>query len=392
MNNRKITISIIVILVLAVISLGIAFATFSTVLNINGSAEVQMSSWDIYFTTLASGGTRPSSSTAMPSNTIAPTGTVSDATASIVATTFTWSANFKSPGDKVVYTIYVKNGGSYNAKVTSINTPAIQCTTDPKNVCSKLSYGLYTDSAGTTELTTSFTVDAGDTETFYLVAKLADDYGGTSGENLAGSDVTTSQISATVTFGQEGTSSSSGNGGSGGNSGGSGSGNVSPSNSTQYLYSYDYNGSTYTYEWTDNLDDLAEVQYYQQTPTAYIKKVNNITYGCIKLSNEEYCYTGNETPSDFIQMCSNLGGEFAREWENDDSKLYCYKGDGYISASYGEYEYNSSSGECDYVTKTSEYTYSQNDSIGILLSGGSSDEVVLDRTCTGTFIYESHYD
>lgn len=329
MNNRKITISIIVILVLAVISLGIAFATFSTVLNINGSASVETSSWDIYFTTLASGGTRPSSSTAMPSNTITPTGTVSDATASIVATTFTWSANFKSPGDKVVYTIYVKNGGSYNAKVTSINTPAIQCTTDPKNVCSKLSYGLYTDSAGTTELTTSFTVDAGDTETFYLIAKLADDYGGTSGENLAGSDVTTSQISATVTFGQEGgSSSSSGTGGSGGNSGGSGGnsggsgGGNTPALTTRYLKSRAYNSSTGEYEdeWADDINELYE--YVEFIPRTYIKEENGTKYVCLKPSTEEACLTGYESYSDFTQMCSNISGSFASDSDGAECCFY----------------------------------------------------------------------
>lgn len=317
MNNRKITISIIVILVLAVISLGVAFATFSTVLNINGSASVETSSWDIYFTTLASGGTRPSSSTAMPSNTITPTGTVSDATASIVATTFTWSANFKSPGDKVVYTIYVKNGGSYNAKVTSINTPTIQCTTDPKNVCSKLSYGLYTDSAGTTELTTSFTVDAGDTETFYLIAKLADDYGGTSGENLAGSDVTTSQISATVTFGQEGISSSSG-GNSGGNSGGSGGGNT-PALTTRYLASSTYNSSTgeYEEEWVDEINILSD-------PTLYIKESNNTKSACFNISSQEYCITKDTYPAELVQFCESIGGDYYEGYGVDyDDEFQC---------------------------------------------------------------------
>ena len=62
MENKKITIPVIIILVIAVVSLGIAFATFSTVLNINGSADVAATSWDIFFTT-EDDGAKPTQST-----------------------------------------------------------------------------------------------------------------------------------------------------------------------------------------------------------------------------------------------------------------------------------------------------------------------------------------
>ena len=202
-KNRGSVIAIVAALVVAVISLGVAFAAFSTTLNISGSATVQASSWDVYFTTTATNGTKPGSSTDMPGGTIAPTGTTNNATASIVATTFTWSANFKSPGDRVVYTIYVKNGGNYNAKVSNITTPTISCTTDPKSACSHLHYGLYTDSTGETALTNAFQVNAGQTGTIYLVAYLDSSYGGT-GADLVSTAVTTDAISATVSFEQVG--------------------------------------------------------------------------------------------------------------------------------------------------------------------------------------------
>ena len=392
MRNNKMTISIIAVLVISIISLGVAFAVFSTTLNINGSASVEATNWDIFFTT-ENDGAKPTQTTTVPEANITPSGTATNNLATIVATTFTWSANFKSPGDKIIYTIYVKNGGNYNARVSNISMPTITCTTDPKSACSELSYGLYTDTAGNTPLSTSFTVDAGDTEVFYLIAELSENYGGTSGANLVTTDVTSSTISATVTFEQTGTavlnSGTTGGGTSGGNSGGSGS-----SVSTRYLASYTYNSQTgeYTYEWADDLDDLAEVQYYNQIPNAYIKEVNNTISGCLKSSNEEYCLTGYETPSDFKQFCSNSGGTLEYEWEDDDSLLYCYIDDGYISASYGEEVYNSTTGSCDYESNRSNYSYSSTDSINFIISADSSDEVALGKLCTGSLIYETHYD
>ena len=153
MNNKKVTISIIIVLVLSVISLGVAFATFSTTLNINGSAEVEATSWDIFFTT-ENDGAKPTQETTVPNANIDPHGTATNNSATILATTFNWNANFKSPGDKIIYTIYVKNGGNYNAQVSSINTPQISCSNDTKNACQQLSYGLYTDTAGNTPLST----------------------------------------------------------------------------------------------------------------------------------------------------------------------------------------------------------------------------------------------
>jgi hypothetical protein len=201
-RQRGTVVAIIAALVVAVVSLGVAFAAFSTQLNINGTATVQASSWDVFFTTASTGGSKPESSTNMPSGTISPSGSTSNATASILATTFTWSASFKAPNDKVVYTIYVKNGGDYNAKVSNITTPAITCTGDTKSACTHLHYGLYTDSAGTNELDNTFTVNAGNTGTFYLVAYLDNTYGGNDGSGLVSSNLTTNNIPATVTFEQ----------------------------------------------------------------------------------------------------------------------------------------------------------------------------------------------
>lgn len=200
-RRRGFTVAIIAGLVVAVVGLGVAFAAFSTVLNINGSATVETSSWDIFFTT-ASNGTKPSTSTAVPAANISQSGSAVSNSASIVATTFTWNASFTKPGDKIVYTIYVKNGGSYNAKVSGISTPAISCSNDTKSACTHLSYGLYTDSGGQNALSNSFTVNSGSTGVIYLIATLDSTYGGNDGSGLVSTAITTSTISATVTFQQ----------------------------------------------------------------------------------------------------------------------------------------------------------------------------------------------
>jgi hypothetical protein len=325
MRDSNIKIPIIAALVVAVVSLGVAFAAFSTQLNINGTATVQASSWDIYFTTAASGGSKPESSTNMPSGTITPSGSVSDATASILATTFTWSANFKSPNDKVVYTIYVKNGGDYNAKVSNITTPAITCTGDTKSACSHLHYGLFTDSTGETPLSTAFQVNAGATETFYLVAYLDNTYGGNDGSGLVSTDLTTDSISATVTFEQVG-GATGGQSQQGGGSG-SGSGGSQVASVEVYVPSYDssvYNEETeeydseYVEEHWGTMEEL-ESSLGNVTPVAYLKKQNSKILLCVNSNSTTQCY--NEDDLENIESlvtstCGSLG--FDEENISDD--------------------------------------------------------------------------
>ena len=298
MENKKITIPVIIILVIAVVSLGIAFATFSTVLNINGSADVAATSWDIFFTT-EDDGAKPTQETTVPIANISNAGTsASSNSATIVATTFTWNANFQKPGDKIIYTIYVKNGGSYNAQVSNIVKPAITCTNDSKNACSHLSYNLYTDNAGNTPLTTSFTVAAGETEVFYLIATLDSSYGGNDGSGLVTADITSNSTTATVTFEQ--TSSAVTNSGNGGNSGGNGEGNEQQS-SVQYFF----NDS-----WVDSLSEVAGDNY---IPTTYIKKQNDAISICLNINSTEYCFDESDldnSVSAVTSSCSSLGLDY----------------------------------------------------------------------------------
>ncbi len=310
MENKKITIPIVIVLIIAVVSLGVAFAAFSTTLNINGTAAVESTTWDIFFTS-QDDGPKPTQSTTVPAANISTGGTTAEnISASYVATTYTWNASFKTPGDRIVYTIYVKNGGSYNAQVSNITKPAITCTNDTKSACSHLSYNLYTDNAGNTPLTTSFTVDAGETEVFYLIATLDSSYGGNDGSGLVQSDLTTDAISATVTFQQSSSAVSNSNSG---NSGGNGGGNTpsgDPFVNTDGAY-YTYDSKSFIGTGVDNVIITPEIISKAQYASANGTDNGDGTYtfadspaadaaaayciGCRLMTRAEVCTWGGKT-------------------------------------------------------------------------------------------------
>ena len=58
-RKRGQIIAVVIALVVAVVSLGVAFAAFSTTLNISGTATVQASSWNIFFTSTRDSRSRP---------------------------------------------------------------------------------------------------------------------------------------------------------------------------------------------------------------------------------------------------------------------------------------------------------------------------------------------
>ena len=214
-KKRGITIAVVATLIIAVVSLGVAFAAFTTTLNINGTATVQASSWKIYFIADTTVTTEPSSATSIldaditPGNYAGFTSTASKGTTNTVAaTTVTWNANFKTPGDTMKYAIHIRNGGSYNAKIANTNgivTPTPTCVGNETTVCGHIHYKLYTvaptgNPASTgTELTSNFTVAAGTTETIYLVAWLDDSL---TQAQLPSTNVVTNTIQTTLTFDQ----------------------------------------------------------------------------------------------------------------------------------------------------------------------------------------------
>ena len=208
-KRRGTTVAVVAALIIAVVSLGVAFAAFSSTLTINGSATVVASNWNVFFTTGASASDPGTSGTALPSTQIAESniqGLPETATGSATVKTadFTWEAEFQTPGDKVVYDFYVRNTGDYNAKITSINTPQITCTkggSAENTVCGHIHYGLYKDASGNTAVAEDDTIASKGNAHYYVIAYLDNTNWAADGTDLpdATVSVSTTQISITYT-------------------------------------------------------------------------------------------------------------------------------------------------------------------------------------------------
>ena len=120
MKDKKI---IIVALIMAVISLSVGFAAFSSTLTISSSATVTPNSSD--FKVIFS-----SSETSAATTAITPS--VSGATASNATVTGTKLSNisvaFTEPGQRADYAFYVRNDGQYDAYLNNVNIGSITCT------------------------------------------------------------------------------------------------------------------------------------------------------------------------------------------------------------------------------------------------------------------------
>ena len=91
------------VLVAVIAVMGVAFAAFSTTLNINGTATIS-SSWKVTFTAGTCTNTTQKDS-----------GKASTGTVSVNGTTATVVANMASPGDVLTCTVIAKNEGSLAA-------------------------------------------------------------------------------------------------------------------------------------------------------------------------------------------------------------------------------------------------------------------------------------
>ncbi len=93
------------ILVIAILSLSVAYAALSVTLNIQGTAQVNATGWDIHL-----------------ENIKVKDGSISNGTASITsATTASFSATLNEPGDFYEFTVDVVNNGDIDAMITSVS-------------------------------------------------------------------------------------------------------------------------------------------------------------------------------------------------------------------------------------------------------------------------------
>ena len=154
MKDRKLTILIILIVTLSLVGIGIAFAAFSQTLTINGSAEVEASSWKVVFEGMTNISTIDAPTT---------TGTASEVTHPTIKNNSTeistYSVSLKTPGDSITYNFKIHNKGDFAANLSSltisgVNRPASPVTgsalvtdssiaTANAKTLSKIEYKLY---------------------------------------------------------------------------------------------------------------------------------------------------------------------------------------------------------------------------------------------------------
>ena len=126
MKDRKIMIIVIITLIVSVIGLGIAFATFSQTLTINGNASVEASNWEIVF----EGMTNASS---LDNPTVV--GTAEEVTHPSIKNNSTEISTYevllKTPGDSITYNFKVHNKGSYAANLASLTISGVNRPASP---------------------------------------------------------------------------------------------------------------------------------------------------------------------------------------------------------------------------------------------------------------------
>ncbi len=117
MHNKNILIGGLIAIVVVMVS---GYAAFATQLNINGTANIT-SSWNVAFDTTQTSAYTPTTGL---SGATAPTGSIAftdDQTANL-------TANLNQPGDKIVFTLTVKNTGNLKAKLEAPTLTGTSCT------------------------------------------------------------------------------------------------------------------------------------------------------------------------------------------------------------------------------------------------------------------------
>ena len=106
-RNRKIKTLSLVVLIVAVLGLGVAFAALSSKLTINGSAKAQAGSWNIHFAKTLDMPTQTTGNASFTEPTLSDT--------SILG----FKATVTKPGDSVTYYFDIVNSGTIDALVES---------------------------------------------------------------------------------------------------------------------------------------------------------------------------------------------------------------------------------------------------------------------------------
>ena len=95
---------IIALLAITVLAMSIGYATYSQVLNINGSATFSKAKWDVHFDT----------------TTFNETSTIKATTKDVGNTSISYSVTLPAPGDTYSFTVNAKNFGTIAANMTKL--------------------------------------------------------------------------------------------------------------------------------------------------------------------------------------------------------------------------------------------------------------------------------
>lgn len=159
----------------------VAYATLQTVLNISGTVVKKGNLWNIYFT-------NPSSASVV--------GSATGGSINIQASSLTFSVNLYKPGDKVTYTVDVKNGGTIDATLNSISLTGLD-TAKSNNVNYSVTY------SDGSSINTGDLLNIGSSKTLKIVVEY--DYNATS---ISSSDINLT-FGVTLIYNQTSTGSSS---------------------------------------------------------------------------------------------------------------------------------------------------------------------------------------
>lgn len=141
-KERGFRIIAVIALMVAVVGLTIGYAAYSSTLKINGTANVDPSSWNVKFV-YKTGNSLTATLTG---------GAVMNTEATLTDTQVSgFDVTLKAPGDSATYTFAVKNAGSLAAKLSTFTMGTLSCapaagsgatTEEASNVCKELSYTL----------------------------------------------------------------------------------------------------------------------------------------------------------------------------------------------------------------------------------------------------------
>ena len=125
-KDKRLTILIILIVTLSLVGIGIAFAAFSQTLTINGSAEVEASSWKVVFEGMTNVNSLDAPTT---------TGTASEVTHPTIKNNSTeistYSVSLKTPGDSITYNFKIHNKGDFAANLSNLTISGVNKPSSP---------------------------------------------------------------------------------------------------------------------------------------------------------------------------------------------------------------------------------------------------------------------